>query len=385
MAEGLRLQLESVSGQKEGWQDDLGSLHSIGKAEGPDRDRVLQHLYSMPTAGSGFVYLILLHSLWMQEAEEIVASLNSWGLASRRQEGVLDARAMRILGIGDEDSFKAQALRMRDARAAYLKSSLDDLRQQHGRQRIFRIERALSGYLGEASVFSSHATQRPKVMFIPGLGTAGFLDPQSHPLVSTLRRSYLEVQAEFDRVLNEPRALKPFLGHVGPGAVDGYVTGGTGASWDAFFFYRHGQRFDDAHLQCPATSALLDSMDLCRIEDQSPEICFSVLQPGSRIEPHHGVTNARVVIHLPLRVPPGCRLELTQVGHHEWVEGEPLVFDDTFEHSAVNPNSMPRGILLMDAWHPALTLVEREAFRCLIKAVSSIECDRLLPGRGENV
>jgi aspartyl/asparaginyl beta-hydroxylase (cupin superfamily) len=61
------------------------------------------------------------------------------------------------------------------------------------------------------------------------------------------------------------------------------------------------------------------------------------------------------------------------VGRHHWREGEPLVFDDTFEHAATNPSSHPRGILLMDAWHPELTPPERAAFRALIEAITRME------------
>jgi aspartyl/asparaginyl beta-hydroxylase (cupin superfamily) len=50
-----------------------------------------------------------------------------------------------------------------------------------------------------------------------------------------------------------------------------------------------------------------------------------------------------------------------------------MVFDDTFEHSAANPTDHPRGILLMDAWHPELTPPEREAFTSLIEAITRLE------------
>jgi aspartate beta-hydroxylase len=152
-----------------------------------------------------------------------------------------------------------------------------------------------------------------------------------------------------------------------------YLTGSLAASWDALFFYRHGQRFDDNHRRFPRTSALLESLELCRIDAQAPEVCFSILQPHTRIEPHHGVTNARVVIHIPLRVPPGCYLEVSQVGRHYWCEGQAMVFDDTFEHSAENPSAQVRGVLLMDSWHPALTAVEREAFRAIVEAITRTE------------
>ena len=384
MDDELRINLKSVAAQTEGWHQALSRLVNTGTSPGSDRGAVVQHLLELQATGPGVAYLAMLHALWMEQEQQIVPALNGWNLASRAYAGTLDAEAMRSLGLGDEPSFRAQVSRMRDLRSQYLKQALTRTTQSIDRKEVFRIERALAGYLGEANVFSSFPTQRPKVIYVPGLGTAGFLDPQSHPIVPALRSAFRDLQAEFDEVVSDQQALEPFLGHAGGGALEGYVSGGDKASWDALFFFRHGRRFEASHQRCPRTSALLDSLDLCRINGQSPEICFSVLQPGSRIEPHFGVTNARVVVHLPLRVPSGCHLELTGVGRHNWVEGEPMVFDDTFEHSALNPSDQARGILLMDAWHPSLSMVERDAFSRLIEAISSIERDRFLPVEQEN-
>lgn len=384
MDDELQVNLSSVVDQSEGWRQAFGRLVDTGTSSGSDRATVVRRLLGLRATGPGVAYLAMLHGLWMEQEHQIVSALNSWNLASRAHAGTLDAEAMRTLGLGDEPSFRAQASRMRDLRSQYLKHALTRTTQGFDRKDIFRVERALAGYLGEANVFSSFPTQQPKVIYVPGLGTTGFLDPQSHPIVPALRSAFRDVQAEFDEVVSDQQALEPFLGHSGGGALEGYVSGGDKASWDALFFFRHGRRFEASHRRCPRTSALLDSLDLCRITGQSPEICFSVLQPGSRIEPHFGVTNARVVVHLPLRVPSGCHLELSGVGRHAWAEGEPMVFDDTFEHSASNPSDQARGILLMDAWHPSLSTVEREAFTRIIEAISSIERDRFLPVEQEN-
>jgi hypothetical protein len=385
MDEELRSNLKAVVAQADAWRQALNRIVDSGASPGPDRGILVQHLLGLQvSSGPGVAYLAMLHALWMDQEQEVVSALNSWNLASRAHTGTLDAEAMFTLGLGNDQCFRARASRMRDLRSRYLKQTLIKATQPCERREYFRIERALAGYLGEASVFSSFPTQRPKVIYVPGLGTAGFLDPQSHPIVPALRSAFRDVQAEFDEVVSDQQALEPFLGHAGGGALEGYVSGGEKASWDALFFFRHGRRFEASHRRCPRTSALLDSLDLCRINGQSPEICFSVLQPGSRIEPHFGVTNARVVVHLPLRVPAECHLALTEVGRHDWVEGEPMVFDDTFEHSALNPSGQPRGILLMDAWHPSLSMVEREAFSGLIAAISSIERDRFLPVEQEN-
>ena len=385
MVDEVRQSLNTVLAQTDGWQKSLKRIVQSSRESDPDRLEVIEQLLSLEGSGPGLSYLAMAHATWMTQTEQVTSALNSWNRASRNHGGMLDPEAMGILGIGDEQLFRAMASKMRDLRSKYLKQSLRKGSNNIDFKDYFRISRALSGYLGEANVFSSFATQQPKVIYIPGLDTGGFLDPQSHPIVPALKSAFPDIQAEFDEVMNNQRVLKPFMGHAGQDDLKTYVSGNENASWDAFFFYRHGTRFEAAQQRCPITSKVLESIDLCRIDGQSPEICFSVLQPGSRIEPHFGVTNARVVVHLPLRVPNGCYLELTDVGRHFWKEGEPLVFDDTFEHSALNPSDKPRGILLMDAWHPNLSMVEREVFSNLIKAISAIERDQFLPAEPANV
>ncbi len=76
--------------------------------------------------------------------------------------------------------------------------------------------------------------------------------------------------------------------------------------------------------------------------------------PNTRIPPHHGVANTRLVCHLPLIVPEGCWF---RVGAETrlWERGRAWVFDDTIEHEALNPSSALRVILIIDIWHPGLT------------------------------
>jgi aspartyl/asparaginyl beta-hydroxylase (cupin superfamily) len=86
---------------------------------------------------------------------------------------------------------------------------------------------------------------------------------------------------------------------------------------------------------------------------------FSVLQPKTRIPSHTGVSNTRLVVHLPLILPPDCRF---RVGNETraWRDGEAWVFDDTIEHEAWNDSDRPRTILIFDIWSPYLSAAERE-------------------------
>jgi aspartate beta-hydroxylase len=89
-----------------------------------------------------------------------------------------------------------------------------------------------------------------------------------------------------------------------------------------------------------------------------------VLQPRTTIPPHTGSTNARITVHLPLVVPPGCRF---RVGGEtrEWREGEAWAFDDTIEHEAWNDSDSPRAILILDVWNPLLSEAERAVVRAI--------------------
>ena len=153
-----------------------------------------------------------------------------------------------------------------------------------------------------------------------------------------LRDAFPAIRAEALSVLHESqRTLPDFIQAKSPSTQGEYLGGASvNPTWQAYFFYRHGKRFDDNHARCPATSRTLESLDLCRIAEQAPEICFSVLRPQTLIKPHHGVTNVRLVMHLPLVVPPDCALNVVDRGIHEWREGELVMFDDTFLHEAWN-------------------------------------------------
>jgi hypothetical protein len=103
---------------------------------------------------------------------------------------------------------------------------------------------------------------------------------------------------------------------------------------------------------------------------RSPSALFSVLQPKTRIPPHTGVANFRLVVHLPLIVPPGCGF---RVGGEtrQWRLGEAWVFDDTIEHEAWNDSEQTRIIFICDVWSPRLSPDERAVIGEIIAATDA--------------
>jgi aspartate beta-hydroxylase len=248
------------------------------------------------------------------------------------------------------------------------------MRTHFGVKEMARLEHALAVYVGARQDAPKSPHQQPKFLYFPGLPEGPYHDPFLHPWTGRLVESFDAIRAEALAVLEADAGIEEFLQFAPGQSRDGYLGGaGSKPSWDAFFFYRHGKRYDDNHARCPATSKLLDSIELCEVAGQAPEVCFSVLQPGTDILPHHGVTNTRLVLHLPLVVPPDCALNVKGGGEHVWREREPMMFDDTFEHEAWNRSDRQRIILLMDCWNPHLTEAERIATRHVVELISVAE------------
>ena len=98
----------------------------------------------------------------------------------------------------------------------------------------------------------------------------------------------------------------------------------------------------------------------------APTVLFSILSPKTHIPPHSSVTNARLVVHLPLIAPENCRF---RVGNEtrDWHYGKAWVFDDTIEHEAWNDSDHLRVIMMIDIWNPYLTAAERDLVSVLLK------------------
>ena len=132
--------------------------------------------------------------------------------------------------------------------------------------------------------------------------------------------------------------------------------------------WRDGKRIDDAIARCPRTAALLERVPKVDIPETGPTVFFSILAPKAHIPAHMGVTNTRLIVHVPLVIPPGCRFRVGSETR-EWEFGKAFVFDDTIEHEAWNDSDVPRAVLIFDIWNPYLTLAERDLVRAAVAGV----------------
>jgi aspartyl/asparaginyl beta-hydroxylase (cupin superfamily) len=176
---------------------------------------------------------------------------------------------------------------------------------------------------------------------LAGDGDRAFFEPDSFPWIAEIERSWRTIRDEADAVVKEPERL-PLLLEVEPGQDDI-----ADERWKSFVLFIYGREIPENTGRCPRTTALLRRV---------PEVTtamFSVLEPGSRVPPHHGPFKGVLRLHLGLRVPRDARSGIRVDGElREWVEGSSLVFDDTFEHEVWNESDEPRVVLFVDFLRP---------------------------------
>lgn len=281
---------------------------------------------------------------------------------------------------GWRDAVKHAVDYVNKGRRALFRGALDPLRQRYGSAGLTRVERSLAIYFLDLPANIPDPRQRPKFLYFPDIASQPYYPRRHFPWLASLEAATDIVRDELHAVLSDDRSLESFLGEVPPEASRSMLgsSGDQEPAWDAYFFHRHGQRHDAHRARCPHTAALLDALPLVRIRDHAPEALFSVLSPGTHILPHTGVSNTRLVTHLPLIVPPDCAI---RVGgqEHAWQEGRCVTFDDTWEHEAWNRSGQLRVVLIVDSWHPDLSEVERAAVTDLVEAIGDFNQSCKLP------
>ena len=139
----------------------------------------------------------------------------------------------------------------------------------------------------------------------------------------------------------------------------GNLVSGAEGKWRDLSLFVNGKRNATHAAMAPFTSSLLLSDEGQLLRDSTSCVYgsafFSLLTPGTKLRPHCGPTNIRLRAHLALAVPPGeCFMRVGNELPRQWVEGEVLLFDDSFEHEVWNHTNAPRLVLIVEWVWPGL-------------------------------
>jgi beta-hydroxylase len=196
---------------------------------------------------------------------------------------------------------------------------------------------------------------------LSSVGDQPFFDRRSFPWVAAVEANFSAIRAELDAVLADQTI---------PGFEEisrDQVKLSSDRRWKTFFLLGYGERFEDNIRRCPATWAALR---------QIPGLTtalFSILEPGKILPPHRGPFKGVLRYHLGIMVPERadlCTIEVNGERRH-WREGESLIFDDTYIHSARNDSDERRVVLFVDFARPLrfpANLINRAILRLIAKS-----------------
>lgn len=250
-------------------------------------------------------------------------------------------------------------------------SELRDRMQQFGLTQgnvSRRVSHAMSLLFGEVALY----VQQPSMFYFPGLAQRPFFErhefdwlPEFEACTPVIRQE-VEVllaagHAGFSpHTVADPRAPPPSSNLL------------NDPRWSACHLWQRGRELHENTRHLPGTVAALTLPPIPRIAGFAPMIMFSLLQPGTHIQPHHGITNTRLICHLPILAPDGCAIRVGPTTR-AWEEGKALIFDDSFEHEAWNEGAGTRVVLLFEIWRPEITAEEREALTVMYEAITRFQ------------
>ena len=219
---------------------------------------------------------------------------------------------------------------------------------------------------GQRKVYVQH----PEGLHIPYLPAIQFYDRGHFPWLARLESATNIIREEFLALLAAGGIDSPYVQVAAGQPVNQWASLNHSLDWGAQFLWKDGSPVRPATAHCPRTAAILGELPLLDVPLRGPTVMFSTLRARSHIPPHHGVTNMRAVVHLPLIVPERCSFRVGSETR-QWAVGEAWGFDDTIEHEAWNDSDETRVILIIDAWNPFLDETEKTVLRQANRALSS--------------
>lgn len=211
--------------------------------------------------------------------------------------------------------------------------------------------------------------QQPRMFYYPGLPQVQFYERDQFAWVPQVEAATARIRAELLRVMQDPSRFAPYvksgdstIGRDDQGLADN-------SDWGALYLWEHSRLVPENVPLFPDTLAALELAPMPHIERQAPMALFSKLAPGTRIPPHTGLLNIRLICHLPLVVPANCGALRVGNETRPWVEGQMLIFDDSIEHEAWNDSDEERVVLLFEVWRPEISAEERDMLTAMLVAV----------------
>jgi len=205
----------------------------------------------------------------------------------------------------------------------------------------------LPRYAGVAGAWASPLQMNFNAIKFPGKPSWPIWGTDSLPIGKFLEEHHHVFKSELEAILNDPRDLYTQLMRADPSREHLATPGG----WQTVRIVRYHHWYDLFCALAPRT---------CKLVQSRPEIqqCsfmnvnYVKLYPGAHLKPHFG-NGPRLSAHLSVIAPEPLRAGMS-VGLERtlWVEGQAVIFDDTYPHCVSHWGTQPRYVMLVWFCHP---------------------------------
>jgi beta-hydroxylase len=188
-----------------------------------------------------------------------------------------------------------------------------------------------------------------------------FIDVHKLPELAKLRDNWQIMRDEALSLMGEGQ-IRAATGHNDLGFNSFFKEG-----WKRFYLKWYGAPLPSAQALCPKTVALVESLPSVNAA------MFALLPPGGKLNRHRDPFAGSLRYHLGLVTPNSdeCRIYIDGEPY-SWRDGQDVLFDETFIHSAENKTDVTRIILFCDVERPLrtrwMTAFNRWVSRNIIRA-----------------
>lgn len=226
-----------------------------------------------------------------------------------------------------------------------------------------RVQRAFEQLLGLVPRQFQHPQQQPSFLYVDGLTASPFHTIVNGSAIDEIVRAIGEHKKALATLAEE--AHLHYLQSIE--SLRHQTSHESYAGWLSEHIVKEGNTTPVGATLDTALLNVVSHPAVCDCPPHAPEFLISVLKPYAEIKPHYGLSNFKLTLHIPLF---GVTDASLTAGGETFVwssNDRAMLFDDSFLHSAKNPNATKRAVAIIDVWHPEVTQEEQVAIRQLVR------------------
>jgi beta-hydroxylase len=202
--------------------------------------------------------------------------------------------------------------------------------------------RVRHGFLRQLTDHSSLMAPYNTLMYLfSAVPNRPYVDVARFPELGPLKDNWQTIRGEALQLFDEGR-IRAASTYNDLGFNSFFKTG-----WKRFYVKWYDEPLPSAQALCPKTVELVQSIPGVNAA------MFALLPPGSKLGAHRDPFAGSLRYHLGLVTPNADTCRIVVDGEaYAWRDGEPVMFDETFIHTAENRSDVPRIILFCDIERP---------------------------------